>query len=249
MASSIDYGYGDAAPDTVDYGYGDATPDVVDYGYGDDDDNVKADPDLDYGYGDADDYGYGDAKPDQDMGYGDAKPDQDMGYGASDDGGTGDDDDDDEGAGGPRSASKRRGQVKRRCSVTKYSLVTGGVDGGENAPPAHFDGDRLAMLQHLAGPPPGATKVAAASKPKPKPTRDPVKDKNASASRRSHTKEASLKKRETRKGPNRSISDDGMEEVYDHNKVGGGDPEQHERRKGGLRSKITKMRKRLSVAF
>ena len=83
---SVDYGYGDAAPDSaavvVDYGYGDASPDsaavAVDYGYGD------AAPTDKYGYGDAApdsaapavDYGYGDAAPDSSdpYGYGDAAP-------------------------------------------------------------------------------------------------------------------------------------------------------------------------------
>jgi hypothetical protein len=69
--ASVDYGYGDAAPDgpvpdAVDYGYGDAAPETTDYGYGD------ATPDtIDYGYGDATpettDYGYGDAAPDTDI--------------------------------------------------------------------------------------------------------------------------------------------------------------------------------------
>lgn len=52
----VDYGYGDAVPDSEKYGYGDATPDsekqqTNEYGYG-------------YEEGDASKYGYGDASPD-----------------------------------------------------------------------------------------------------------------------------------------------------------------------------------------
>jgi hypothetical protein len=94
--SAVDYGYGDAAPDTTDYGYGDAAPDsAADYGYGDaapdsaaaDDQQQNGDAaanDADkYGYGDAaapndaDKYGYGDASPNDaadKYGYGDASP-------------------------------------------------------------------------------------------------------------------------------------------------------------------------------
>ena len=82
QGGGINYGYGDAAPDTNKYGYGDAAPDTDKYGYGD------AAPDTDkYGYGDAapdtDKYGYGDAAPDTDKyGYGEAAPDTDKyGYG------------------------------------------------------------------------------------------------------------------------------------------------------------------------
>ena len=256
--ASIDYGYGEASPEE-DYGYGKAEPSADDYGYGD------AAPEADYGYGDAapaEDYGYGDAAPAEDMGYGDAKPDVDMGYGSSDDGmgyGTSDD----EGMGGPRSAPKRRGQVKRRCSVTKYSLVSGEGEGGAaQPPPAHFDGDRLAMLQHLAGPPPGATTAAPKKEPEPEPeeevVRDPCHD-DSSSNYLDHSQEIKAKPhRESKRGTDRhrsSVSDDGMENVYDHAARGGqaaaadGDHKEHHRRKGGLRSKMAKMRKRLSVAF
>lgn len=95
MTTMVDYGYGDAAPDTAagTYGYGSAEPD---YGYGD------AKPDTtDYGYGDAKpettDYGYGEAQPD----YGDGSPE-----------GNATDDD---------QQPKRRG--RRRNSVTRYSIV------------------------------------------------------------------------------------------------------------------------------
>jgi hypothetical protein len=97
----VDYGYGDATPET-DYGYGDGAPET-DYGYGD------AAPQTNYGYGSAKpdtDYGYGDAKPDTDYGYGDAAG-TDYGYGTEE----------------PAGNSERQ-PVKRRCSVTKYSLQT-----------------------------------------------------------------------------------------------------------------------------
>ncbi|GKY90909.1 hypothetical protein MPSEU_000064900 [Mayamaea pseudoterrestris] len=261
--ANIDYGYG--AAEEEDYGYGKAEPSADDYGYGD------AAPETDYGYGDddaappAEDYGYGDAAPAEDMGYGDAKPDQDMGYGSSDDGNNmGYGTSDDEGApGGARSAPKRRGQVKRRCSVTKYSLVSGEGEANGAPPPAHFDGDRLAMLQHLAGPPPGANvKTAAPTKPKePEPAeeeeviRDPVHDNDNSSTYLDHSQEAKVTKSPTKKhrepksrGPRSSISDDGMENVYEHSGGAAIDPKD-QRRKGGLRGKMAKMRKRLSVAF
>lgn len=140
----VDYGYGDAKPETDDYGYGDAKPDT-DYGYGD------ATPDTDYGYGDATpDMGYGDAAPD--MGYGDARPDTDYGYGdaapssaaassqaeygygdAAPDMGYGDASPDADRATELVETKKR---PKRRCSVTRYSLVSPtGMVGGEEAAP------------------------------------------------------------------------------------------------------------------
>jgi hypothetical protein len=66
--SAVDYGYGDAAPDTADYGYGDAAPDsATDYGYGDaPPDSAAAGEQLngDAAANDADKYGYGDSNPD-----------------------------------------------------------------------------------------------------------------------------------------------------------------------------------------
>jgi hypothetical protein len=56
-------------------------------------------------------YGYGDAAPAADLGYGDAAPDEAA-------------------AEEPKAAESRR--PKRRCSVTKYSLVSSG-DQGETA--------------------------------------------------------------------------------------------------------------------
>jgi hypothetical protein len=96
--ADIDYGYGPT--DDVDYGYGTAEPDDVDYGYG------EAKPD--------DDYGYGEAKPDEDYGYG-ATTTTDYGYG------------DDVPALQQEQEPPRRKQVKRRCSVTKYSLEGSGA--------------------------------------------------------------------------------------------------------------------------
>jgi hypothetical protein len=66
---------------------------------------------VDYGYGDQNDYGYGASAPDNDMGYGVVEPDLDYGYGDAT----------------PDTApvveviDKR---PKRRCSVTKFSLVS-----------------------------------------------------------------------------------------------------------------------------
>jgi hypothetical protein len=97
--ADIDYGYGDATPDAVDYGYGDAAPEPIDYGYGDS-------HNTDYGYGaTSPDYGYGDAPTD--YGYGDVSTD--YGYGDA--------------APAPPVAPAAR-KPKRRCSVTKYSLVS-----------------------------------------------------------------------------------------------------------------------------
>lgn len=88
----------------TDYGYDDA-----DYGYGDDAQN------MDYGYGDApaDDYGYGDTPTDYDA------PAQDYGYEQED-------------VVAEEIAPKRR-TPKRRCSVTKYSLVSAAENGGAEA--------------------------------------------------------------------------------------------------------------------
>ncbi|KAG7366127.1 hypothetical protein IV203_028797 [Nitzschia inconspicua] len=99
----VDYGYGDAAPDsaTDKYGYGNAEPD---YGYGNGSPTANRE-NVDYGYGDAQpdttDYGYGDAQPDTaGYGYGDAQPD----------GNRADDDQ-------PKRSNRRRN------SVTRYSIV------------------------------------------------------------------------------------------------------------------------------
>lgn len=92
-----------------DYGYGDSADD---YGYGD------AAPAEDYGYGDsADDYGYGDAAPAEDYGYGDQAAAEDYGYGDA----------------VPEEVAPKRRTPKRRCSVTKYSLVSAAENGGAEA--------------------------------------------------------------------------------------------------------------------
>jgi hypothetical protein len=127
--SGVDYGYGDGAPSTsTDYGYGDAVgPDTTDrygyekYGYGDavpssHGSRIDSSDGVDYGYGDAQpDYGYGDAQPSTnitDYGYGDAQTD--YGYGeASPDGDNGNNNGGEE--------PKRR--PRRRNSVTRYSIV------------------------------------------------------------------------------------------------------------------------------
>lgn len=96
-----DYGYSTEQPEygyggqQQDYGYGEQT----DYGYGEQTDNGEQ---KDYGYGEQTDYGYGEQT---DYGYGDAKPDDDE----------------------PKQAEPAapRKQVKRRCSVTKFSLDAG----------------------------------------------------------------------------------------------------------------------------
>jgi hypothetical protein len=80
---------------------------------------------YDYGYGEgaADDYGYGgDSAPD-DYGYGDSAPD-DYGYGPTDDV--------EQDTVAEEIAPKRR-TPKRRCSVTKYSLVSAAENGGAEA--------------------------------------------------------------------------------------------------------------------
>mmetsp|Transcript_2812 Transcript_2812/g.4498 ORF Transcript_2812/g.4498 Transcript_2812/m.4498 type:complete len:212 (-) Transcript_2812:221-856(-) len=148
MSTMVDYGYGDAAPDSADkygygdYGYGDAAPDSADkYGYGD----AAPDDAAKYGYGDSQpsngnnnsntDYGYGDAQPD--YGYGDAAPTD---YGSTD------------GDGEP----KRR--PRRRNSVTRYSLVC--QDQVKNEFAAHenmIDQFRNGMVDAPAGPPPQMT--------------------------------------------------------------------------------------------
>jgi hypothetical protein len=108
MTTMVDYGYGNAVPDSAaeKYGYGDAAPDC---GY------VDAKPDTtDYGYGDSrPTYGNEDAKPDTDTtdyGYGEAQPD--YGYGDGSPEGNATDDD---------QQPKRRN--RRRNSVTRYSIV------------------------------------------------------------------------------------------------------------------------------
>jgi hypothetical protein len=130
VSDPVDYGYGDAAPDTAKYGYGDAEPDTNNYGYGD------AEPD----------YGYGDDSPstsnaannsksnsggDVDYGYGDAAPTD---Y-----------------AGQDGEEPKRR--PRRRNSVTRYSLVC--QDQVKNEYDAHanvLDQFRAGNLQAPAGP-------------------------------------------------------------------------------------------------
>jgi hypothetical protein len=97
---------------TEDYGYGDTTS--PDYGYGD--------AAVEYGYGDAD----AAAPPDMDYGYGDnaSAPNTDYGYG--DDAGPGDV--------APVKLPTETRKPKRRCSVTKYSLVsTATVEGSAEA--------------------------------------------------------------------------------------------------------------------
>lgn len=110
-------------------GYGDAE----EYGYGE---SAPAEPDLGYGHAapDTDDYGYGDATPDtDDYGYGDASPDDmDMGYG--------------EAAPQPPAAEKKR--PKRRCSVTKFSLVS--TDG---PPTGLMAADVIKNFRNAAPPP------------------------------------------------------------------------------------------------
>jgi hypothetical protein len=96
--TDVDYGY-----EQTDYGYDATTP--TDYGYGDQTDYGYG-PQTDYGYGEQTDYGYGEQT---DYGYGDARPDED---------------------GAPEEpklepVAPRRQQVKRRCSVTKFSLDAG----------------------------------------------------------------------------------------------------------------------------
>jgi hypothetical protein len=94
--TEVDYGY-----EQTDYGYDTTAPsdygsgDQTDYGYG---------PQTDYGYGEQADYGYSEQT---DYGYGDARPD------------------DDSGEPKPEAAAPRKKQVKRRCSVTKFSLDEG----------------------------------------------------------------------------------------------------------------------------
>jgi hypothetical protein len=166
MSTMVDYGYGEATPDsaTADYGYDDAQPD---YGYGDTDrygyekydrhdvnpsSKNKGNKDADYGYGDAQpstnhhggnktddttDYGYGDV----DYGYGDATPD-------GGDNNTGDDDE-----------PKRR--PRRRNSVTRYSIVCQDQVKDEFASHENaIDQFRNGMVDAPAGPPPASRTTA-----------------------------------------------------------------------------------------
>ncbi|GAX27310.1 hypothetical protein FisN_23Lh115 [Fistulifera solaris] len=89
--------------------------DYEDYPYDDDQqyDYQYGEQDMDYGYGDdAGDYGYGEAEPDE------SAPIEDMGY--------------EQDTVAEEIAPKRR-TPKRRCSVTKYSLVSAAENGGAEA--------------------------------------------------------------------------------------------------------------------
>jgi hypothetical protein len=140
MTTMVDYGYGNAIPDTSaeNYGYNDDAPD---YGYG------EAKPDTTgCGYGDSQpDYGYGDAKPDTDTtdsGSTNAQPEYGYGNGRPD-GNTTDDD----------QQPKRRN--RRRNSVTRYSIVC--QDAVKNEFEAHasvIDQFRNGGLNSPTGPPP-----------------------------------------------------------------------------------------------
>ena len=88
--------------------------DYDDYGYGGEGDAPAAD--YDYGYGDSDDLGYGNT--DDVYGYGETEPD--MGYGEQEDVVT-------------EEIAPKRKTPKRRCSVTKYSLVSAAENGGAEA--------------------------------------------------------------------------------------------------------------------
>lgn len=95
--AELDYGY-EQTP--TDYGY-ETTP--TDYGYGEETDygygpQTNYGEQTDYGYDEQTDYGYGDARPEEA-----APPTFPK----------------------PETAAPRRQQVKRRCSVTKFSLDTG----------------------------------------------------------------------------------------------------------------------------
>lgn len=117
MTTVVDYGYGDAVPDSSgeNYDYGDVQPDYV-YGNGDPSTSDK----IDCGYGDSQpsankndttDYGYGDAEPD--YGYGDGSPEEENN--------------------GDGDQPKRRN--RRRNSVTRYSIA--GQDTVKNEFDAH----------------------------------------------------------------------------------------------------------------
>ncbi|GAX27421.1 hypothetical protein FisN_23Hh115 [Fistulifera solaris] len=88
--------------------------DYEDYAYDDDQPYSYDDQNMDYGYGDdaGDVYGYGDAEPDE------SAPIEDMGY--------------EQDTVAEEIAPKRR-TPKRRCSVTKYSLVSAAENGGAEA--------------------------------------------------------------------------------------------------------------------
>jgi hypothetical protein len=113
---AVDYGYGTAAADSTNYGYGDGTPKATDYGYGDATPETTSgygygDATPDYGYGGSDDYGYGSAAPNSEYGYGESAPEP----------------------------AKKVGSVKRRCSVTKYNLVSAPETSTEAAPSPEAD--------------------------------------------------------------------------------------------------------------
>jgi hypothetical protein len=115
MSTMVDYGYGDAVPDSTnyeygenapDYGYGDAQPD---YGYGDGAPSNSSNS-VDYGYGDAqNEYGYGDASPsiNRDTSCNDVQPDYGYGDGSPEEG----------------SSDEPKRRPRRRNSVTRYSIV------------------------------------------------------------------------------------------------------------------------------
>jgi hypothetical protein len=97
--AELDYGY-----EQTDYGYDTtATATATDYGYGEETDygygpQNSYGEQTDYGYDEQTDYGYGDARPEED-----APPTEPK----------------------PEAFAPRRQQVKRRCSVTKFSLDAG----------------------------------------------------------------------------------------------------------------------------
>lgn len=129
IMAEVDYGYGEA----TDYGY-DAPP--ADYGYGEQPDYGYGEaPTADYGYEQTDygygqpDYGYGDDQPD--LGYGDARPDEPE-------------------EAKPEPVAPRRQQVKRRCSVTKFSLDAG----AQEANKAQQDMRNMVDMLRQGGAPP-----------------------------------------------------------------------------------------------
>lgn len=107
--ADLDYGY-----DQTDYGY-DTT--AAEYGYGEQPDyGYGPQSQVQTGYGEQTDYGYGEQTEDygygeqtEDYGYGDARPEDDAPPSEPK----------------PEASAPRRQQVKRRCSVTKFSLDAG----------------------------------------------------------------------------------------------------------------------------
>lgn len=241
----VDYGYGDATPDT-DYGYGDAKPDT-DYGYGD------AKPDTDYGYGEAApssashaEYGYGDAAPD--MGYGDASPDADR----------------------ATELVETKKRPKRRCSVTRYSLVSPtGMVGGEEAAPKD-----IASTTYDAETGTPASTVGTTSSQS---SMSEVESNQHQPSRDIHREQQRLESSGPHNPPGRSHSDaadmyryasgnaarGGGRRHGNHQDGGGGGsqdgddhhhPDQQGARgqphgKGGVMKRMNRIRKRLSLAF